>query len=50
MGMHTLVLVGETFADGSNGFVLLDDHADLLAGDRASGEELQDHSCAVAAN
>ncbi|MDR3529461.1 MAG: CDP-diacylglycerol diphosphatase [Rhodopila sp.] len=48
MGMHTLVLVGETFADGSNGFVLLDDYADLLAGDRASGEQLQDHTCAVA--
>jgi len=48
MGMHTLVLVGATFADGTTGFVLLDDHADLAAGDRASGEELQDHSCAVA--
>ncbi len=48
MGQHTLVAVGETFADGSNGFVLLDDHADLAAGDRASGEELQDHSCAIA--
>ena len=45
---HTLVLVGETFADGSDGFVLLDDQADLLAGDRASGEQLQDHTCAVA--
>lgn len=50
MGMHTLVLTGATFADGSQGFVLLDDRADLLAGDRASGEELQDHACAVAAN
>jgi CDP-diacylglycerol pyrophosphatase len=48
MGLHTLVLVGETFADGSNGFVLLDNHADLAAGDRGSGEELQDHSCAIA--
>lgn len=48
MGMQTLVLVGETFADGTTGFVLLDDHADLATGDRASGEELQDHSCAVA--
>jgi CDP-diacylglycerol pyrophosphatase len=45
---HTLVLVGETFADGSNGFVLLDDQADLLAGDHASGEQLQDHTCALA--
>jgi CDP-diacylglycerol pyrophosphatase len=45
---HTLVLVGETFADGSNGFVLLDDKANLSAGDRASGEELEDHACAIA--
>jgi CDP-diacylglycerol pyrophosphatase len=48
MGMHTLVVVGESFADGTTGFVLLDDHADLAAGDQASGEQLQDHSCAVA--
>jgi CDP-diacylglycerol pyrophosphatase len=47
---HTLVLVGETFADGSNGFVLLDDKANLAAGDRASGEQLEDHACAIAAN
>jgi len=48
MGMRTLVLVGETFSDGTNGFVLLDNQADLAAGDRASGETLEDHSCAVA--
>jgi CDP-diacylglycerol pyrophosphatase len=48
ISQHTLVLVGETFADGSSGFVLLDDQADLLAGDHASGEQLQDHTCAVA--
>jgi len=48
MGMHTLILVGETFADGTDGFVLLDDHADLATGDRASGELLQDHACALA--
>ena len=48
MGSHTLVLVGATFpADGRDGFVLLDDHADLMAGDRASGEELQDHDCVL---
>jgi CDP-diacylglycerol pyrophosphatase len=45
MGMHTLVVVGETFADGTAGFVLLDDRANAATGDRASGEELQDHSC-----
>jgi CDP-diacylglycerol pyrophosphatase len=48
MGMHTLVVVGETFPGGASGFILLDDHANLAAGDHASGEQLQDHSCAVA--
>lgn len=48
LGRHTLVLVAETFADGSDGFVLLDDQVDVPTGDRASGEELQDHSCAIA--
>jgi CDP-diacylglycerol pyrophosphatase len=49
MGMHTLVLVGEKFPDGSNGFVLLDDRADLATGNRGSGEVLEDHACAIAA-
>jgi CDP-diacylglycerol pyrophosphatase len=48
MGAHTLVLIGATFRDGVEGFVLLDDQFDLLAGDFASGEQLQDHSCAIA--
>ncbi|MFL5257141.1 MAG: CDP-diacylglycerol diphosphatase [Rhodopila sp.] len=48
MGKYTLVVVGMTFPDGSPGFVLLNDHVNFLAGDRASGEQLQDHSCAVA--
>lgn len=48
MGYQTIVVLGATFADGQPGFVLLNDHADLAAGDRASGEELQDHDCAVA--
>lgn len=48
MGQHTLVLAGITFAPDQQGFVLLDDRADLAAGDRASGEELQDHDCALA--
>jgi CDP-diacylglycerol pyrophosphatase len=48
MGMHTLAVVGETFPDGSSGFVLLDDHADPATGDHASSEELQDHTCAIA--
>jgi CDP-diacylglycerol pyrophosphatase len=48
MGTHTLVAVGATFPNNTSGFVLLDDHADLAAGDRGSGEELQDHTCAIA--
>ncbi|HEY0181572.1 MAG TPA: CDP-diacylglycerol diphosphatase [Rhodopila sp.] len=48
MARYTLVLVGATFPDKGNGFVLLADRADLPAGDRASGEQLQDHTCAVA--
>ena len=43
-----LALIGATFADGTEGFVLLDDHADPLAGDLAHAEELQDHTCALA--
>jgi CDP-diacylglycerol pyrophosphatase len=48
MGGQTLVLAGMTFPDGQTGAVLLADHVNRLAGDRASGEELQDHACAVA--
>lgn len=48
LGLHTLVVVGATFPDGTAGFVLLDDHAELAVGNRASGEELQDHTCAIA--
>jgi len=48
MGHQTLVVVGATFSDGRAGFVILDDHADLATGDRGSGEELQDHTCAIA--
>jgi CDP-diacylglycerol pyrophosphatase len=50
MGMHTLVAVGATFPDGTRGFVLLDDRARLAAGNYASGEELQDHQCAIVSN
>jgi CDP-diacylglycerol pyrophosphatase len=48
MGYQTLVVQGATFADAKPGFVLLNDHANLTAGDPASGEALQDHACAVA--
>jgi CDP-diacylglycerol pyrophosphatase len=47
MGAETLVVVGETFAGGQPGFVVLSDGADLLRVDAASGEDLLDHSCAV---
>jgi CDP-diacylglycerol pyrophosphatase len=48
MADETLVVVGATFAGGVPGFLLLADHVDLAAGDRGSGEELQDHDCALA--
>jgi CDP-diacylglycerol pyrophosphatase len=48
MGQQTLVVVGATFAAGGPGFILLDDQADLAAGDRAGGEALQDHACKIA--
>ena len=48
MPQQTLVVAGAVSADGQPGFVLLADHADPATGDRAGGEELQDHDCAVA--
>lgn len=48
MGEQTLVVVGAEFAGGRPGFVILTDHVDFASGDKASGEELQDHDCALA--
>jgi len=48
MGKQTLVVLGATLSDGKPGFVILDDEVNLPVNDRASGEELQDHSCAIA--
>jgi CDP-diacylglycerol pyrophosphatase len=48
MGKQTLVVVGAVLAEGKPGFVILDDEADPTTGDRAAGEDLQDHSCALA--
>jgi len=48
MGSQTLVVVGADFGRDAPGFVILNDQADPAAGDRGSGEELQDHSCALA--
>ncbi|MGH7014345.1 MAG: CDP-diacylglycerol diphosphatase [Stellaceae bacterium] len=47
MGAYTLVVAGAIFA-GKPGFILLADRADPTRGDRASGESLQDHGCAMA--
>ncbi len=48
MAAWTLVLAGATFEGGKPGFVLLAGRADPAHGDFASGEELQDHDCAIA--
>ena len=47
LGKLTVVVVGATLASGQSGFDVLVDRADLANGDVASGEELQDHDCAV---
>jgi CDP-diacylglycerol pyrophosphatase len=47
MGSYTLVVVGMQFG-GQPGFIVLEDKADVARGDLGSGEELQDHSCALA--
>lgn len=47
MGSYTLVVAGVMGRDGQPGFVLLAGKSDLPRGDFASGEELQDHACAV---
>ena len=46
MGPHTLVAVGAKFGRVP-GFIILDDRADQAHGDWGSGEELQDHACAL---
>jgi len=48
MGAWTLVLAGATARGGAPMFILLASEADPLMGRFASGEELQDHDCAVA--
>jgi CDP-diacylglycerol pyrophosphatase len=48
MGKQTLVVVGAKFADGRPGFIILTDRANPATGDKAAGEELQDHLCAIA--
>lgn len=47
MGDYTLVLAGASF-EATPGFILLADRADPAHGNLGSGEELQDHQCALA--
>lgn len=48
MAPYTLVVAGMDFDGDQPGFVILARRADLARGDRGSGEELQDHTCALA--
>lgn len=48
MARHSLVLVGARSASGEAGFILLSGRADATSGDHGSGDELQDHDCAIA--
>jgi CDP-diacylglycerol pyrophosphatase len=49
MGDRTLVVIGATRADGTPGFFILENEVHRISADMASGEELQDHSCHIAA-
>jgi CDP-diacylglycerol pyrophosphatase len=48
MGEWTLVAAPMTFEEGRNGFVLLADRSNPATGNRGHGEDLLDHSCALA--
>lgn len=48
MAHYTIVVVGMDFDGGKPGFVILARRADVASGDFGSGEELQDHECALA--
>jgi CDP-diacylglycerol pyrophosphatase len=47
MGQQSLVVVGAEFAAGQSGFIILNSEVDPSARNNASGEELQDHDCAI---
>jgi len=47
MGQQSLVVVGAEFASGRPGFIILNSEVDRSSGDTGSGEELQDHDCAI---
>jgi CDP-diacylglycerol pyrophosphatase len=48
MGDRTLLVVGSARADGTAGFVILEDQVNRESHDLANGEELLDHSCRIA--
>jgi CDP-diacylglycerol pyrophosphatase len=48
MGAQTLVIAGAEFGDAGPGFVILNATSDSSRGPPVRGEELQDHSCALA--
>ena len=48
MGEQSLVVVGGEFAAGQPGFIILNSEVDPSTSDNGSGEELQDHDCAIA--
>jgi CDP-diacylglycerol pyrophosphatase len=47
MSRETLVVIGVTFGDHHDGFVLLADSADPPRGNPGDGESLLDHTCAL---
>jgi CDP-diacylglycerol pyrophosphatase len=47
MARHSLVVVGARSPAGEPGFILLSGRADASTGDHGSGDELQDHDCAI---
>jgi CDP-diacylglycerol pyrophosphatase len=49
MADRTLVVIGFTRSEGTQGFVILAGELNVQKGDLANGEELLDHSCHIAA-
>jgi len=49
MADRTLVVIGFTRAEGTQGFVILAGELNVQKGDLANGEDLLDHSCRIAA-
>ena len=48
MGERTLVVIGATFENNQNGFIILESQFDLSTHNLAHGEDLQDHYCSIA--